>query len=461
MKADFARLARRGRPRWPGERLVGAALMALSAATMSAEDWPQWRGPGMQGLSSETGLPEQWGPDRNIAWKTDLAGLGASSPIAWGDLIIVTSQVGDAPVRGGGSHPLLARDDRDLSTKENAIGGKRPPPDPGASKIFLVVEAFARADGKKSWEYRIEAAGELPENHEKHNLATPTPVTDGERIYAWFGNGQIVALDMKGRLLWKRHLAQDHGSFLNPWGHGSSPVLHAGKLILLCDHEPNAYLLSLDALTGETRWKADRGKDRISHSTPLVVTTPSGPELLINSSQRIDAYDPSSGALLWHADAPRQTPIPSAVFHEGTIYLSRGYRNSDYLAIRPGGRGDVTATHVKWRHANAASYVPSIIQYRGLLYMTNEIGVVTCADITTGERVWRHRLKGVFFASPVAADGQVYMLSETGETFVLKAGRTPEVVAVNTLPGRFIASPAIAKGRIILRGDRTLYSIGK
>jgi outer membrane protein assembly factor BamB len=462
MKADFARVIRRpALPRWRGTGLVPSVLMALCAGTISAGDWPQWRGPGMHGVSSETGLPDKWGPDRNIAWKTDLAGLGASSPIAWGDLIVVTSQVGNAPVRGGGAHPLLARDDRDLSTRENAIGGKRPSLAPGAPKIFLVVEAFARGDGKKLWEQRIEASGELPENHEKHNLATPTPITDGERVYAWFGNGQIVALDMQGRLLWKRHLAQDYGSFLNPWGHGSSPVLHAGRLILLCDHEPNAYLLALDARNGETRWKADRGKDRISHSTPLVVTTPSGPELLINSSQRIDAYDPLNGELLWHADAPRQTPIPSAVFHDGTIYLSRGYRSSDYLAIKPGGRGDVTATHVKWRHPSAASYVPSIIQYQGLLYMTNEIGVVTCADTSTGERVWRHRLQGVFFASPVAADGKVYMLSETGETFVLKAGRTPEVVAVNVLPGRFIASPAISGGRLLLRSDRTLYSIGR
>lgn len=442
--------------------VLGAAVALLStAAAGHAADWPQWRGPGMLGISSERGLPVRWGPDRNIAWKADVAGLGASSPIAWGDLIVVTSQVGDGPVRAGGAHPLLARDDRDLSTRESAIGGRRPSPDPSGHKIVLVVEAFGRTDRRRLWEYRVEATGDLPENHEKHNLATPTPVTDGERIYAWFGNGQVLALDMQGQLRWKRHLAEDHGSFLNPWGHGSSPVLHAGKLILLADHEPNAYLLALDARTGATRWKADRGKDRISHSTPLVVTTPSGPELIINSSQRIDAYDPSSGELLWHADAPRQTPIPSAVFHDGMIYLSRGYRNSDYLAIRPGGRGDVTATHVKWRHANAASYVPSIVQYDGLLYMTNEVGVVTCADVRTGERVFRHRLEGVFFASPVAADGKVYMLSETGETFVLKAGRTPEVLAINTLPGRFIASPAISRGRLLVRSDRSLYSIAE
>jgi outer membrane protein assembly factor BamB len=152
--------------------------------------------------------------------------------------------------------------------------------------------------------------------------------------------------------------------------------------------------------------------------------------------------------------------VPTAVYHEGRIYLSRGYRNSDFMAIRPGGRGDVTRTHVEWQAPSGASYVPSIVYYDGLLYMTNEVGVVTCADARTGERVWRHRLGGVFFASPVAGDGKVYLLSETGEMYVLRAGRAPEVLAQNDLSERFIASPAISQGRIFLRSDRTLFAIG-
>jgi outer membrane protein assembly factor BamB len=198
----------------------------------------------------------------------------------------------------------------------------------------------------------------------------------------------------------------------------------------------------------------------VSHSTPVVVRGPHGDELLVNSSERIDAYDPSTGKLLWHAGSERQTPIPTAVFHDGLIYLSRGYRNSDYLAIRPGGRGDVTATHVLWRAPAGASYVPSILYYDGLLYMTNEVGVVTCADATTGSPVWRHRLGGVFFASPVAGDGKIYMVSETGVTFVLRAGRQPEVLARNDLGERFLASPAIARGLVFLRSDGTLFAVG-
>lgn len=425
-------------------------LLLLGAGLLSGADWPQWRGPGSQGISTEKGLPVEWAAGKGIAWKAELAGTGTSSPIAIGDLVIATSQAGSYET-GDGTDPRLARDERALAGKERAIGIKP------SSTLTLIVEAFRRTDGARVWAYRTEATGERPELHEKHNLATPTPVSDGQRIYAWFGNGQVVALDLQGREIWKRHL----GSFLNQWGHGSSPMLYKGLLLLLCDHRPGAYLLALDTATGAEKWRVDRGRGRVSHSTPVVVAGPRGDELIVNSDQRIDAYAPATGELLWWAGSARQTPIPSAVFHDGTIYLSRGYRNSDIWALRPGGKGDVGATHMKWRMPNGGSYVPSILHYEGLLYMTNEVGVVTCAEAETGAVVWRERLGGIFFASPVGADGKVYMVSETGETFVLKAGRKAEVLARNELPERFLASPAIAGGRIYLRGDGTLFSVGK
>jgi len=440
--------------------LAFSVAALLLPPRLPAENWPQWRGPSSRGVSVESGLPTAWSAAENIAWKAALAGMGTSSPIVWGERVFVTSQVGHAPVAGGNSHPLLARDDRSLAARENAIGGERDAVR-RQSGVALVVEAFRRSDGQRLWEYRAEAAGPLPENHEKHNLATPTPVTDGERLYAWFGNGQVVALDTNGARVWSRHLGLEYGSFLNQWGHGSSPVLYRDLLILLVDHEPAAYLLALDKHTGKERWKVDRGGGRVSHSTPLVVPGPAGDEMIVNSSERIDAYDPANGKLLWHAGSERQTPIPTPVFHDGLIYMSRGYRNSDYLAIRPGGRGDVTASHIKWNAPGAASYVPSILHYQGLLYMTNEVGVLTCADAETGERVWRHRLSGVFFASPVAGDNKIYMVSETGETFVLEAGREPRVLAANNVGERLIASPAISNGRLLLRSDRTLFAIGE
>lgn len=438
--------------------LAGACGVLGGPTSAAAQDWRQWRGPGSAAVSPDAPLPTSWSATERLAWRATIAGAGTSSPIVVGDRVIVTSQVGHAPTASGGQ-PRLARDDRGLAGREGAIaevaGGG------GAAALAFVVEAFDRAAGTRVWSHRLPAAGPFPELHEKHNLATPTPVADDERVYAWFGNGQIVALDLKsGQPAWTRHLGADYAPFDAQWGHGSSPVRYRDLVILLCDHRTSAYLLALDARTGRERWKVSRGSGRVSHSTPVVIPTARGDELLVNSSARIDAYDPATGASLWFTGSERQTPIPSAVFHDGRIFLSRGYRNSDVLAIRPGGRGDVTATHIDWTAPNGASYVPSIVYYDGLLYMTNEVGIATCLDAATGARVWQHRLGGLFFASPVAGDGKVYFVSETGETFVLKAGRTPEVVARNDLGERFLASPAIARGRIFLRSDRTLFAVG-
>lgn len=446
----------------PRTRLRSPAfLLALSILpSLCAGDWPQWRGPASNGVSAETGLPERWSATENIAWKASLEGLGASSPIVWGDTVIVTSQTGVAPVQQG-MPTRLARDDQDLAGRENPMGGRAAKePAPGGD-VTLVVEAFRRTDGSRLWKYGVAATGEFPDLNEKHNLATPTPVTDGRTVYALFGNGQLVALDMQGKEVWTRHLGEEISPFVVAWGHGSSPALYKDLLFILCDHTPKSYLLALDRNTGRERWKADRGAGRVAHSTPFVVELPQGDELIINSSARIDAYNPGNGELLWYAGSQRQTPVPSPVFHDGLIYLSRGYRNSDFMAIRPGGRGDVTSSHIVWRAPGGASYVPSILYYQGLLYVTNEVGIVTCADAETGKQVWRQRLGGIFFASPVGADGKIYMASETGETYVLRAGRAPVILSRNSLDERTLASPAVSNGKLFLRSDGTLFCIGK
>lgn len=441
-------------------RIAPVGLIVLLASTPMAADWPQWRGPSGLGLSTESGLPVTWSAGENLAWSAPLAGLGSSSPIVWNDRVFVTSQVGVAPRRGG-SHPTLARDDAALVARERVMGGQSGTPPAAAGPIELVVESFNRADGRRLWEHRLQAEGPFPDLHEKHNLATPTPVTDGRYVYVWFGTGQVAALDWNGARVWMRHLGKEYSPFDVNWGHGSSPVLYKDLLILLCDHQSSSYLLALDARTGRQRWKTDRGAGRVSFSTPLVVPGAAGDELVVNSSERIDVYDPATGRLVWYADAPRQTPVPSAVYHDGVIYMTRGYRNSPYLAIRAGGRGDVSASHVLWRAPGGGSYVPSLLYYDGLLYLTNDVGILTCADAKTGARVWQTRLDGVFFASPVGADGKVYFVSETGETIVVRAGRTPEILARNDLGERLVASPAISGGRIFLRSDGRLFAIGK
>ncbi|HSC27738.1 MAG TPA: PQQ-binding-like beta-propeller repeat protein [Vicinamibacterales bacterium] len=437
---------------------VWTSLFVLLAAVPIAANWPQWRGPAGLGVSGESNLPTTWSTGENVAWSAALRGLGSSSPVVWNDQVFVTSQVGRAPLRSG-SHPMLARDDAALVARERPLGGRRDEPGE-ADRVTLVVESFSWADGRRLWEYRFEARGPFPELHEKHNLATPTPATDGRHLFVWFGTGQIVALDLHGRLVWAKHLGVEYSPFDINWGHGSSPVIYGDLLILLCDHESASYLLAIETSTGELRWKAERGKGRASYSTPLVVPGPDGDELIVNSSERIDAYDPSTGRLLWYADAPRQTPIPSAVHHDGIIYMTRGYRNSPYLALRPGGRGDVSETHVNWRAPGGGSYASSLVYYDGLLYFTNDVGVATCADAKTGQRVWQSRLDGVFLASPVAGDGKIYFVSQTGETIVVRAGREPAILARNDLGERLVASAAISQGRIFLRSDGTVFAVG-
>jgi outer membrane protein assembly factor BamB len=432
-------------------------LFAIAlTASLSAADWPQWRGPRGTGASDEKNLPVTWSATENVAWRAPLGGVGVSSPIVSGDRIFVTSQIGTG-VRRAGNHTRLAQGSGAVGERALAAGQGGP----ADERTFFVVEAFSRNDGKRLWQHRLEATGPLPGVHDKHNLASPSPVTDGQMVYAWFGTGQIVALDMNGKAVWQRHLGQEIAPFDINWGHASSPTLFGDTVLLLCDHAQASYLLAVDKKTGKERWRVDRGKGRMSYTTPFVVESATGPELIVNSSQRVDAYDPRTGAFLWHVGGSNQFPIPAPTFHDGVVYMTRGYRSGPYMAVRPGGRGDISASHVVWEVPTGAPYISSLVYHEGILYMASDVGAVTAIDAATGRRIWQQRVEGIFSASPVAADGKIYFVSETGETIVLKAGRQAEVLARNDVGERLIASPAISNGQIFLRSDDRLFAIGK
>jgi len=296
----------------------------------------------------------------------------------------------------------------------------------------------------------------------KHNLASSSPVTDGERVYAWYATGQLVAVDMTGKTAWARNLGKDYGPFSIQWGHASSPIVHNGQVILLCYHDNTAYLVSLDAKTGVVRWKADQPRGLTSYSTPLVVDTTGGAaEIVVNSSAGLAGHDAATGQVLWRFDEANRFPVPMPIAHDGIIYASRGYRSSPFMAIRPGGKGDIATSHVLWRVPSGGPYISSLVYYDGLIYMMGDVGVLTVTDAANGERIFQERLGGVYTASPVAADGKVYLVSEDGETIVLAAGRTPKVLARNSLSARQLASPAVAGGRIFIRSDDAVYAIGK
>ena len=423
---------------------------------MAAEDWPHWRGPGGRGVSTEQKLPIRWSATENVVWKAPIAGLGISTPIVSGDAVYVTSQIGEGVTRPG---PRLVQGGDAAAMGERALGSGRARAG-DSDRTFFVVEAFSRADGKRLWERRVEAEGPLTPAHEKHNLSSSSPVTDGEMVFAWFGTGQLIALTRDGSIGWQRHLGKEISTFDIQWGHSSSPVLYRDLVILLCDQPSASYLLALDKRTGKERWKVDRGTGRSSYSTPLVVEHASGAELIVNSSERIDAYDPATGRALWYTGEANRFPIPTPVVHDGIVYASRGYRSGPYMAIRTGGSGDVSATHVVWRVPTGAPYVSSLLHYDGVVYMANDVGVLTAVDAKTGERLWQQRVDGVFSASPVGGAGHVYFVSENGDTVVVKAGRSPEIVGRNAIGERALASPALSNGRMFIRTDDHVFCIG-
>jgi len=409
-------------------------------AGLAFGDWPQWRGPSADGVSTDKDVPVEWASDKNIAWKVPLSGLGTSTPIIWGDRIFLTSQIGEGPFQMGAM---------DFS------GGSVVRRMTGSGKVRFVVHAFSRVSGKALWEYVFDAEGELTSVHNKHNLASPSCVTDGNLVYAWMGTGQIVALDMDGKLVWQRNLGKEFGPFEILWGHGSSPLLYKDSLILLCDHMGKAYILSVDKRTGKQLWKVDRGRYRQTYSTPLIIPGPKGDEMVINSTERIDVLDPLTGKLLWNVGESARVSVPTPVFHDGVLYANRGYTSSPYMAVRTGAKATV-----QWEVENGAPYVSSLLYYDGLIYMATEMGIASCIDAATGKVLWRQRLGGVFSASPVAAAGKVYLVNEEGDTFVLQTGREPKILHRNKIGERVLASPAISGGQIFLRTDGNLICVG-
>ena len=434
---------------------IACALLILLATSLTAENWPHWRGPSFSGVSNEPKLPSRWNETENIAWKSPVRGLGISSPIVWGNLVIVTSQVGSGEVRPG---PRLVQGGNAAEAGERPLGSATGTEN---GKVVFLASALDRDSGKRMWEFELSAEGPLPSVHEKHNLASPSPVTDGERVYALFGTGQIAAIDLSGKLVWKKNLAAAYGPFQINWGHGSSPVVYKDRVILLCYHESASYLLSLNAQTGDVQWKVDAATGQTSYSTPLVVDAPGRAEIVVNSSVGVSGHDVTTGQRLWHIDEPNRFPVPSPIFQNGLIYLSRGYRSSPFMAIKPGGKGDVGGTGVVWKMTSGAPYISSLVYYDGLIYMAGDVGVLTVADAKTGERVYQERVGGVYTASPVAGDGKVYLVSEDGETIVVAAGRTPRILERNKLNARQLASPAVASGRLFIRSDDVLYAVGK
>lgn len=436
---------------------ASVSLASFRADVAAAENWPQWRGPTADGVSTETGLPVEWSAEKNVVWRVDLPGRGQSTPILWGDRVFLTYQVGDGPVEGGGAGPA-GPGGRGRGAREGS-----PPVSPDSVEISLRTAAWNAKTGELLWEQETPIGGAVTPAHRKHNMASPSCIADGERVVSWFGTGPVVCRDLDGKLLWERNLAAEYGDFAIKWGHGSSPAFHGNKVVLLCDHREKPYMIALDKTTGATVWRVEREigdlEELRSYTTPYFIRAGGRDEMLVQTSGRIEAFDPETGKSYWRAEGLLKIMCPMPVESEGVVIASGGYRNAPIFAIRPGGEGDATDS-ILWKRENGAPYVPSVVVSGKEVFMVNDEGIATCIDLDSGDTVWKERLGGTFSSSPVVAEGRVYMIDEDGRTVVFAASREFKLLAENEVAERALASIAISGGRIFFRTDERLYCVG-
>ena len=403
------------------QRKTTLILFFLATLALRGEDWPQFRGPGGEGHSTERGLPTQWSESQNIVWKTPVAGRGWSSPaIAGGRVWLTTStdRQGDASLR------VLAFD---IAT----------------GRQILNVEAFSIKDA-----YLKNA---------KNSHASPTPIVEGDRVYVHFGTEGTAALTTDGKIVWKTVLPYE-----SQHGNGGSPALYRDLLILNCDGADDAYVVALDKATGKTRWKTQRRLpyDQ-SYTTPLVIQVAGRDQLISVGAHRTMAYDPLTGKEIWRVGyGDGFSNVPRPVYSHGLVFIGTGFQEASMMAVRPTGAGDVTNTHVAYTIERGAPFTPSPLVVGDEFYMVSDIGVASCLDVATGKTIWQQRMPGNYSASPVFADGKIYFLSEEGVATVIAPGREFRKLAANTLDGTTFASIAVSQGSLFIRSDSHLYRIG-
>jgi outer membrane protein assembly factor BamB len=411
-----------GSPSKLASQTPGDGVRMVADEGEGAKYWARWRGPSGQGLANGTGYPDTWSATQNVAWKVPVPGSGNSSPIVWGDRIFLTTAYDN---------------------------GRR-----------LSIVAFRRSDGQKMWE-AFAPEGKTPYgNHYKNGYASATAATDGQRVYASFGARGLVAVDMDGKVVWHRDLGRMDAYH----GTAGSPLLYKDRLILYQDQFNDSFVAAFDTRTGREVWRTRRDA-QVGWGTPIAVRVGDHDEIIVSSQWTVRAYNPDSGAELWSCRGTTDEVIPTPVVGYGMVFCASG-RAGPTLAIRPGGKGDVSKTHVAWTSPRGSPFVPSPILYGEHLYMINDMAsIVTCLEAMTGKVLFQGRLGSAqregFSSSPVAVDGKVFFTNDDGETFVLKAGPTFEMLHVNKLDEATLATPALVDGRWYIRTDRNLIAIGR
>lgn len=435
--------------------LFAAASVALATVAATAavdENWPQWRGPGGLGIAKGTEYPDEWGPGKNIAWKTPVEGRGHSSPVIWGNHLFITTSI-----RGGPSgHKPPDHLGYDLKP-----GYRNPDSEEADHNYTLKVLAYDTRDGKLLWERTAYEGIMWDDRHKKNTYASNTIVTDGKLLYAFFEAPGIYAYDFKGKLVWKASLGNIAKGGMGP---GTSPVLFEKLVILQVDQEMGAgsAIVALDKRTGKQVWRTDRTTRR-SWGTPLLVKAGDRVELTATGAEMIASYDPRTGKELWRADGLKNHPIPSTVAGHGMVFFSSGYPRKKVIAVTPGRTGDLTGTDaIRWTYDKGTAYVASPLLHGDYLYLMTDGGIITCLDAKTGAVVYeggRPPVPGSYRASLVAFGDNILQTSEEGDTFVIRAGPTHEVLRTNSIDEPVWASLGFARDTIYIRGEKHLFAV--
>jgi outer membrane protein assembly factor BamB len=434
--------------------VVSLLVLILTANIVADDRWPQFRGPGSLGVAEDPTLPDKWSTTENVAWKADIPGMGWSSPAVWGDHIFLTSVVssveGEAPKKG------------------LYFGGERKP----ATDLHRwMVYCIDFKTGKIRWEQEVKKGPPENPRHLKNSYASETPVTDGERVYAYFGNVGLFCFDMNGKPLWSKKwgpYATRYG-----WGTAASPVVYKDRIYVVNDNDTESFMVALNKKTGEQIWRVER-EQGTNWATPYVWENASRTEIVTPGTKKVRSYD-LNGKPLWEFSGMSSIAIPTPFSRHGLMYIASGYVGDQHrpvYAIKPGASGDISLktgetsnSFIAWYHPQAGPYNPSPIVYGDYYYTLYDRGFFTCHDAKTGKVIYdKVRIDpgvNAFTSSPWAFNGKIFCLSEDGDTFVIQAGSEYKLLGKNSLDEMCMATPAIVRGSLIIRTATKLYRITK
>ncbi len=440
--------------------LISSAAFAEQPSKDVEKYWPQWRGPLCNGVAPKADPPTEWSEEKNIRWKAEIPGLGHATPVIWGDTLYVLTAVEKKAEPDSAMDAYFQDPDRPRGRGRRPGFARRPAP---PSKVYqFQVLALDRKTGKTNWTTTVREEKPHEAGHTDSTHASPSPVTDGEHLYAHFGSRGLYCLDLKGSIKWETDLG--NMKTRNEFGEGSSPALHGDTLVVNWDHEGDSFIVALDKRTGKERWRVERDEPT-SWSTPLILEVNGKPQVIVSATNFIRSYDLANGKEIWRCGGMTANTIPTPLAGNGLLYCLSGFRGNSLLAIRyDKAKGDITdSPAIVWKHDRDTPYVPSALLYDDALYfLDHNKAILSCFDAKTGKpRYDKQRLPGLdgVYASPVAAAGRVYIAGRNGKTIVLRHGEKFETLATNELDDGFDASPAIAGDELYLRGRKALYCI--